>query len=693
MTPRGHITTESKLNEIYRATIDVQRPCYALIKVTYFPSLVAIVDAVRTPLLRVSPDFAAFPLSPGHHEVEVTYRPGLLKPFLFLLGLVLFVMVAGSPWSASWNRGEQWIEARAGLLCEWLSNERAKTAIALAALILLFTRALFRGALIDGHDSLAYPARLTEFAKIIGEHQFPPVWAPDLSSGHGQPLFEFSPPLIYALASPFLKLGMSLADSLQLGLAMLFAIGAIAVYLIGRRLSFSPIASLGAAAAWLFAPYQAIDLFVSVRMAEASALAIAPLALLGLMTVLECPALLNVVLAAFALALLPLAHNAIALLMFPIFSIIVVARSAISERPLRTGIAGSAVLAGGMGLSAFFWLPALIEKDFVKANLLRTDFFNWRVHIISPWQLLWGYWGFGYSVAGPHDGISFSLGLIHIALAIAGVAIGVRALSRTRRLDAIVFAGAALVGALLATTWTSIVWEHVATLQYFQFPWRTLCVPALFIPLLALYVFDRIGAKATVAVIVLIALVNLTHTQPKGYLSYDDEYFYPASIVKTGYETTTRGEYEPRWVKVRQTYTGNGLVRPPAGLSIRTLSWNSTRHQYSVSAPASAGLVDSTHYYPGWTVLIDGRQTSVTPSPLFGLLSFTVPAGPHHITVELRRTPVRRAALMISLATLIALLIALVAAYDGSFRGFWPSARRATEPSSSPDDRPAQAAD
>jgi hypothetical protein len=692
MQPRGHILNEAKVGEIYRATIDVQRPCYALIKITYFPGLVATVDGHRERLIRVLPDFGAIPLATGHHEVEVRYQPGPLKPLLFLAGIVLFVLVARPPLALVWNRAQLWLEERVRLCSAWLATDRARIAMALAGLILIFTRALFRGQLIDGHDALVYPPRLSEFTKMIGDHQFPPVWAPDLGSGHGQPIFEFSPPLIYAVASLFLKLGMTLADSLQLGLVMLFAIGAIAVYLLGRRLSFSPIASLGAAAAWLFAPYQALDLYVSVRMAEASALCVAPLALLALMTVLERPTLPGIALGAATIALLPLAHNAIALLMFPIFAAIVVIRSAISDRPLRTRAAGVAALGGGIGLSAFFWLPALLEKDFVKIDLLRTDFFNWRIHIISPWQVLWGHWGFGYSVAGPNDGISFSLGLVHVALAIAGAYIGVRALNRTRRLDAIVFSGAALAGALLATDWTSIVWEHVATLQYFQFPWRTRCVPALFIPLLALYVFERIGAKATIAVIVLIVLVNLHHTQPKSYQTYDEEYFSPEMIVKTGYETTTRGEYEPRWAQVRLGNTGNGLVRPPSSVSVHTLSWTSTRHEYSVTVSAVAYVMDSTNYYPGWTVLIDGRETAAAPAPVFGLLSFTVPAGQHDIIVELRQTPVRRAASMISLTTLIGLLIAMVAACISGFREYWPRARHSTA-SSPRDDAPAKVAD
>ncbi len=100
---------------------------------------------------------------------------------------------------------ERRIAARLSELATPWDTPRTRTALALAVLILLFTRALFAGHLLDGHDSLAYPPRLTEFAKVLGDHQFPPVWAPDLGSGHGQPLFEFAPPLIYAAAMPFFE--------------------------------------------------------------------------------------------------------------------------------------------------------------------------------------------------------------------------------------------------------------------------------------------------------------------------------------------------------------------------------------------------------------------------------------------------------------------------------------------------------
>ncbi|HZZ09045.1 MAG TPA: hypothetical protein VFE43_10910 [Candidatus Binataceae bacterium] len=665
--PRGRVLAESKTGEIYRASIDAERACYALIKITYFPGLVARVDGRRAPLVRVSPDFGAIPLTPGQHEVEVRYRPGPLKPLLFLAGIVLFALVARPSLGPAWERGEYWLQRRLELCGEWLATDRMKIALALGLLVLLFTRGLFRGQLVSGHDSLAYPPRLTEFAKVVADHQFPPLWAPDLSNGHGQPLFEFSPPLVYLAALPLFKCGIGVADSLQFGLVLLFAMGAVAVYLLGQKMSFSPIASLGATAAWLFAPYHALDLYVRAAFAEAAAVAIAPVALLGLMKALERPTVAGIALGAAAIALVPLAHNAVALFMFPVFAAIVVARSAISGCPLKTAAAGALAIAGGLGLSACFWLPALIEKNFVKAELLRTDFFSWRMHIISPIQLLWGRWGFGYSTAGPHDGISFALGAVHLALAGAGVFIALRAANRTRRIDALVFGGAAIAGALMATEWSSPIWARINTLQYLQFPWRTLFLPALFMPLLALPAFDRVGPRASVMLIVLIVLVNLRHTQPKGYKGFDDEYFDPASIAARGLESTTRREYVPRWVQVPRQNTGVGLISPDSSLWARALSSTSTRHAYSVVAPAAVRVMERTYYYPGWTVLIDHRPTTVSPAPSFGMISFVVPSYRHLVEVELRPTRVRSVALMISTLTLAVLLLA-IAVFGGAAR-------------------------
>ena len=658
-TLRGKVISENKQGETYSARLAVLRPCYALLKITYFPGQQATVDGKAAPIFRVYPDFCAIPVGPGEHRIEVRYRPGPIKPILLVVGIIAVGLIAQAMRRPDYAAMEGRIAARLAQIATPWANPRMRTALALAVLILLFTHALLGGHLIDGHDSLEYPPRLTEFARILGDHQFPPVWAPDLGSGHGQPLFEFAPPLIYAAALPFFKAGMSLANSLQFGLAILFALGAIAIYLIGRELSFSRVASVCAAGAWLFAPYQALDIYVCARFAESAAIAVAPVALLGLIAAVQRPSAISVALGALAVAMLPLAHNAIALLMFPAFAAIVAVRSAVSDNRLKTAAAGAGVLAGGLGLSAFFWLPALLERDFVKTELLRTGFLNWTNYIISPFQLLWSPWGFGYAMRGPGNGISYSLGPIHIALAVAGLIIAMRAANRVRQLDALTFAGAAIVAAILATDLSWTIWAHVETLQYLAYPWRTLCVPALFMPLLALYAFERIGPRLASVALVVLVLFNVAHTEPKGIQTYDDAYFGADSIAHLGLNTSTREEYEPRTVYQRPVFDSVLLKGVRSAPVVHQVAVRSDSQAFKVDASEPALMQDSLFDYPGWTVLVDDRQVATSPALVSGEITFNVPAGTHDVRVELRPTPIRRWSFYLSLATAV-LMISIV---------------------------------
>ncbi|HZC47259.1 MAG TPA: hypothetical protein VE243_12335, partial [Candidatus Acidoferrum sp.] len=264
---------------------------------------------------------------------------------------------------------------------------------------------------------------------------------------------------------------------------------------------------------------------------------------------------------------------------------------------------------------------------------------------------LWSPWGFGYAMRGPMNGISYSLGLIHIALTVAGFVIAIREANRVRRVDAIVFAGAAIVAALLATDLSWIIWEHVATLQYLAYPWRTLCVPALFMPLLALYLFERIGPKLATGAIVVLVLFNLTHTAPKGVQTYDKAYYDADSIAHLGINTTTREEYEPTTVLHRPPFDSILLKGVGSAPVVTQLAVNSYSQTFKVDASEPALMQDSLFDYPGWTVLVDGHEVASSPAPDSGEITFTVPDGTHDVLVELRPTPIRLWSLYASLAT------------------------------------------
>ena len=92
--PRGRVVEETRDREEYRALVDAARPCFAVVRITWHPDLIATLDGVPVPVTQVTPGFAAVALPPGSHRIAVHYEPGPLKPLLFVAGLTAFVALA-----------------------------------------------------------------------------------------------------------------------------------------------------------------------------------------------------------------------------------------------------------------------------------------------------------------------------------------------------------------------------------------------------------------------------------------------------------------------------------------------------------------------------------------------------------------------------------------------------------------------
>ncbi len=667
---RGTILAESKVDETYQASIDVNRPAYAFLKITWSPDLAATVDGQPAPVVHVTPGFCAVPISAGRHDVVVRYRPGPLKAVLFLASICAFALICFAFGTRRFAEMEEAATARLASVGQRLATPRAAVAGALLLASIVALHPLFRGKLISGHDATAYPPRVVEMAQALTDGHIPPIWAPDLSSGHGQPLFEFLSPLPYWIALPFRALGFGLTDSLQLSLALLCLLGAWAVYGIGRHFQAPRYASLGGAIAWLFSPYLCLDLFVRADFAEATAVAVAPIALLALLRAMKRPGALRIGLAAGAVALIQLAHSMAALLLVPVYSLVVLVYGIAALRaenpspsPRRLArfaplMAGAAAIALAMALAAYFWIPSLAELSNLHQGRLTAPEMSWSAHILSPYQLLWSPWGFGYSVPGPKDGMSFALGLAHLALGVAGFVIVLRCRGklsgdRGERALLVAFGVIAAAGALLTTYWTSWLWSQIHLLQLLQFPWRALMIPGLLLPLLAIFALKRAGFRWTVVLVALLAAINLPHTEPSGYLTYDDEYYYPKSLATLGINVTTGEAFEPRWSDARPPYSPNPLIGRSGPIEVTEISRRTARQEFRVNAPQVTVVESSTFYYPGWTVTIDGAAAGVNPMPVRGTMLFAVPAGQHKVYIELRLTPVRKDALLVTLLALL----------------------------------------
>lgn len=70
----------------------------------------------------------------------------------------------------------------------------------------------------------------------------------------------------------------------------------------------------------------------------------------------------------------------------------------------------------GLFISAYYWLPAVFEKKFIQEGTP----FNPLDHFPFIRQLIIPFWGYGASVWGPNDQMSFQIGIINILVIVLG---------------------------------------------------------------------------------------------------------------------------------------------------------------------------------------------------------------------------------------------------------------------------------
>jgi hypothetical protein len=97
-SPRGEVLRVERSGDDFTAVVRADRPCHAVLKMTFHPGWRARVDGRPEPTMHVLPSYLAVPLAAGRHTVEFSWEPGPLKEILAAGGLLVlagFTLVAG----------------------------------------------------------------------------------------------------------------------------------------------------------------------------------------------------------------------------------------------------------------------------------------------------------------------------------------------------------------------------------------------------------------------------------------------------------------------------------------------------------------------------------------------------------------------------------------------------------------------
>lgn len=538
---------------------------------------------------------------------------------------------------------------------------------ALAVAVTLVSLPLFQGRLMSGHDSLTYPPRSLEFYHSLRSGALFPRWAASLNGGYGEPYFNFSPPLLYYLTAGFHAVGFNIIIAGNLAAFALVALAGVGMYRLGSEF-FGSLGGLVSAVGYLFAPYFLAQLYVRQALTDFAAFAFIPFALWGLYRWTRSGGVLSVVGGSVATALVLLSANPVALITLPALGLLALTLAA-RERSWRALGRGAWLLSLGLGLAAYFWLPALVERDMVQLWRVLVGYLNYTNHYVYPQQLLVSPWGYGLSLPGPDDGMSFAIGPIHLLVAAVSalLLVGLPRRFERQRLIVAFFLAVLVLAAFFSTHLSSFFWNRLSLLQYLEFPWRfhsLIAVSSGFLcgfPVLAAGVYRaRLGQIVAATLTAVLLLTGLPHARPEYYFAVTETDFTPDVIRADLLAFTTAGEYRPVWAAERPSAPAPEPLTVRDGVAFYSvLSRAPEWAAYQVEARTPSWLRVNTLYFPGWTVTVDGATHPTHYDNPQGVFDFYLDPGKHDVTVVFAATPVRRWGAALSGVTLLLLTLTL----------------------------------
>ncbi len=565
---------------------------------------------------------------------------------------------------------------------------------------LILAAPLLQNAALCLDDAALHVYRTVALDRALHDGLLYPRWFPDLAYGYGFPFFNYREPLGYYLVELVHLLGASVPLALNLVLA-----GGLITSGLTMNLWISDVfdrpAGFVAAIVYMAAPYTVLDSLVRANLPEAIALALMPLILWAFRRLLLRGGRKYFAGAVLSFAALLLTHNISSLIFVPVLIVYIVVlriaccvKSAQITRYSLLVTLFAFVLA--LALTAFFWLPALMEGQSAQLYLTHTARGNdYHFNFATAAEVFGPLDPSDPALLNPPLRIAF--GWAQIVFAVLGVVLIKRLASREQRAHVIIAALAAAIFIFMVLPISQPVWDTLPLIRFVQFPWRfvgrailpgallagaaTYCVPrggfALVRGAYSVIRNPRVLFITRYSLLIVFTLPVLLSITPLLYpricasattLTITDVFAYERGTGNIGVDPL--GAYLPVTVKERPTsspletqYAAHEIIRRldrsslPAGTKIIDERYGPNRAEIEIDVPHAFQATYLTFAFPGWTARLDDQPVLIVPSDPNGLITFDVPAGQHTIVVSFEDTPIRTLANVISFTALIVLCV------------------------------------
>lgn len=532
----------------------------------------------------------------------------------------------------------------------------------LIVISILPTLALFRSGTFRSGDLTPHTVHLMSFYKNLQEGILIPRWAGDLCGSYGCPTFIVEYNLPYYFASFFHFIGFSFLDSIKLVMALAFIISGITMYLWAKK-EFGRLAGFGAAIFYLFAPYHLINLQLRGGFGETVSFAFIPLLFLYTKNLIEKQKFKYFILLAITVAAIILSQSNSAISALTILSGYAVILIFRTKKKLFIKLTSFAIaILYGLLMSAFYWVTAWYEIRYTWWDTVTYgDFKPINEYLFSPAL-------YGTLFQGNNGEYRLIVGYLH--LVVVGIAIYLLFKNKFEykyKSLIIYFLLAFFVLFFMMLSVSDFIWKNVPILDTFMMVWRLLVPIAFITSAIAGFVFYNWRNKYVIVIICFLAIV---YTIP----NWANRKMVPLSTEPFRHEFEFYSEYydknNPLLVenrKIKDPIKGQIVLAPPKERLLflngkgkhSILKRSQTEHIFIVNVEEDSNILFNINYFPGWKVYANNKLVPIkyTEQKQPGKIVIEIEPGLYEIRISFEDTFVRRAALLVSLGSIISLVI------------------------------------
>jgi len=523
--------------------------------------------------------------------------------------------------------------------------------------------------------------RLQQFDQCLKDGQFPCRFIKDGGMGYGYPLFNYYSPLAYGIAEVFHLTGLSLINSLKITFALCHITGVFGMFFFAS-LFWGNLSAFISAVVFLFAPYQATDSWVRGAIAESLAINIIPWVFYFLTKFIDSKNINywkleigNWGLVTSLTALL-LSHNLTSFAIAPvliIYSLFLLFKN--KNLNFKSILNLTIPVLFSLGLSAFFILPALLEKNLVTVSTMTQGYFQYIIHFATLSQLFISrFWGFGASLWGPIDDMAFSIGLIQWLLPLITIVfLTIKTFQKKTSLSREVVRNIGPVGLFifislffifLTHNKSTFIWKALPFMAFYQFPWRFLSIAIFTLSFTAGSIILLINKKK----LQILAVIIISITTILLNFSYFKEDIWYSNLTDNQELSSNRilaqsgAGLKDYWPKYSQNFPTSfapnspTIIQGEADFVKYYKNSNYSEAYFSVSTPKATVNLPIVNF-PNWELYLDNQKIDYQIDPELGLIQFEANKGSHHYELFFKNTKIRFVANLISLISLSLIIV------------------------------------